>query len=667
MKLRAKILLLLISAIIPVMIFITGLGIYFFNYTLKKEAVKSHKLMYSLFLPTISNFLWEFDTDGVKNTVANIMKNNYATDIYVYDMDGSLVLGFIKNTDTDTIEEVKDDTQSQFPFSQKKIAEVIEKSSDPQKSNLIEVDTVKSISTVLGFLYHKKIDSTTPDNIGHIVFTYSNKEIEKIITKAMIIIVTASIFLTAILVILISILLRKTLIQQIITLNNASIVISMGRKKTIKEKKGNDEIAELIRNFNIMGNQIFQNQEYLKMISDESIKISSCLTIHSLASQMTESINRLSNSKVDFQFYISSNIIQNAEKKGFIKIIINDIKMILDENNIISFEKEYIVPKNIKRTFIRDSISGHVVSIIDLKITSEDENSENYKREDKIYSAFQALQVSASSSLSTMKFINEQKEQLRLVGEQETARLVQQNLLPTHQLKKVSHFEIIGYFEAATECGGDWWSFYELANQKILVLLGDVTGHGTGSALLTAVVKGYCDSLIHMPSIHPTTILLHLNKIVAKVGKGERVMTMFAAIIDPISKQIEFSNASQNFPFHIQNSNTNKLVTKLIAQGKPLGVDVASKEKEKLKYASKVVSFEENDFIFIYSDGLTEALNRHGVDFSDKNLKRILEDNRNKNIIEIKNEVLKEFRKFIDSATLADDVTFVICKYIRAS
>ena len=108
MKLRAKILLLLLGAIIPVMLFFAGLGIYFFNKTLKEEAVKSHKLMYSLFLPTLSTYLWEFDTDGVKATISNIMKNNYASEIHVYDMDGTLVIGYTKDPEKNSLVEINE-------------------------------------------------------------------------------------------------------------------------------------------------------------------------------------------------------------------------------------------------------------------------------------------------------------------------------------------------------------------------------------------------------------------------------------------------------------------------------------------------------------------------------------------------------------------------------
>lgn len=662
MKLRAKILLLLLGAIIPVMLFFAGLGIYFFNNSLKQEAVKSHKLMYSLFLPTLSTYLWEFDTDGVRATISNIMKNNYAAEIYVYDMDGSLILGYVKNSEKNTIAEVKEENVSEFKFSTKKMEKFLSAKQNGEKVDLVEFDNSKSNSTVVGILYHKKIDGNISDPIGYSVFTYSNKEIEKLIAKAIISIVVISIFITLILVVLISILLRKALIEHIILLSNASLVIAMGKKKTVKEKIGHDEVAELIRNFNNMAEQIDQNQENLRLIAEEGIKVSSCLTIEAMVTQIRESINKISHYTADFDFYISSKLLGNTKKNGFLKIILSNESINFDTTDVISFGQENIIPQGVRRTFIRDNVYGVISAIIETKSSIGNENQMYFKKEEKLYSSIQALQVSAASALSTMNFIHEQKEQLRLVNEQETARLVQMNLLPTSDLKRILNFEIIGHFEPAAECAGDWWNTYQLPENKLLILLGDVTGHGTGSAILTAVVKGYCDSLCRLPNISTKDILLQLDKIVLNIGRGERVMTMFAGILDPIAGTIEFSNASHNFPFVVKNSSNSKCISRLIANGKPLGFN--TNENENSKFITKVTSFEVNDLLFIFSDGLIEATNKDGVEFSDKTLKKILEQAKNKSVIEIKDIILNAFREFTYSTSLADDITFVVCKFV---
>ena len=55
----------------------TNLAIYMLQKNLEEEAFRSHKLIYSLFLPTITRYLWEFDITGIKETLTNIIENNY--------------------------------------------------------------------------------------------------------------------------------------------------------------------------------------------------------------------------------------------------------------------------------------------------------------------------------------------------------------------------------------------------------------------------------------------------------------------------------------------------------------------------------------------------------------------------------------------------------------
>ena len=322
------------------------------------------------------------------------------------------------------------------------------------------------------------------------------------------------------------------------------------------------------------------------------------------------------------------------------------------------------MPPSCKRIFIRNNIEGNICALIDLKNPGDKNQITHLIREEKIFRSVQTLQVSVASALSTMNFIREQKEQLRLVGEQETARVVQLNLLPKNTLKQFFQYQVTGYFEPASECGGDWWNTYILPDNRLLILLGDVTGHGLGSAILTAVVKGFCDALHYKSGISANHILSELNDAVLNTGKKERVMTMFAAILNPELNTIEYSNAAQNFPFIIKNTEEKKGITKLIAHGPALGYKAESSNKEESKFTLHVTEFKKGDTFFLFSDGLIEATNKNGVNFSDKILKHILEENKKANPEELKENILKKFREFTQHTTLTDDVTFVICKYI---
>ena len=77
------------------------------------------------------------------------------------------------------------------------------------------------------------------------------------------------------------------------------------------------------------------------------------------------------------------------------------------------------------------------------------------------------------------------------------------------------------------------------------------------------------------------------------------------------------------------------------------------------------MKLEEGDILFIYSDGLVEAVNGNNEEFSEKRLKKLLQSqSENDDLSSIKNELIKEFRLFTQNKRPDDDMTFLICKFI---
>ena len=152
-----------------------------------------------------------------------------------------------------------------------------------------------------------------------------------------------------------------------------------------------------------------------------------------------------------------------------------------------------------------------------------------------------------------IKNMEGQAEQSRMEAELQTTKLVQESLFPKEKSGSIGNFSFASHFQSADECGGDWFGFHLIGENKdkILILLGDVTGHGTPSAFVTAVVKGYCDSLKLRPDgdLTPQKVLTELDEEVASCSSGKRMMTMFAAIIDSTQNKLTFASAGHNHPY----------------------------------------------------------------------------------------------------------------------
>lgn len=261
-----------------------------------------------------------------------------------------------------------------------------------------------------------------------------------------------------------------------------------------------------------------------------------------------------------------------------------------------------------------------------------------------------------------IQLIKDEKEQQRMANELETTKIIQKSFIPKAKNLRVGFFELSGFFQSASECCGDWWHFYPLSEKRIMILLGDVTGHGTPSAMLAAAVKGYCDSLYVRNNIDPSRILEELDVIVRSIGSDEHMMTMFVAIIDPLKQKLTYSNAAQNFPFVIdQNSNTTSPIT-LLGNGKRLGYLSPQDTDQTNLFKIHTIDFKENHILFLYSDGLTEAKNISRRDYSERRLLKKLKAIKTNDTNDIINSINMDLIEFTQGAPLEDDVTFVACR-----
>lgn len=259
-----------------------------------------------------------------------------------------------------------------------------------------------------------------------------------------------------------------------------------------------------------------------------------------------------------------------------------------------------------------------------------------------------------------IQLIKDEKEQQRMANELETTKIVQKSFIPKAHNLRFGHFEISAFFQSASECGGDWWHFYPLSNNRILLMLGDVTGHGTPSAMLTAAVKGYCDSLYSRNITEPSLLLEELDVIVRAIGGEERLMTMFCAILDPIQQKLIYANAAQNFPFIL--SQGSPPVT-LLGNGKRLGHVSSPFAPGISPYKVHIVDFKVDQILFLYSDGLTEAKNATRQDYSERRLIKRLKGLETGDTNTIITAIKSDLSTFSQGIPFEDDVTFVACRH----
>src|SRR5262249_49787152 len=141
--------------------------------------------------------------------------------------------------------------------------------------------------------------------------------------------------------------------------------------------------------------------------------------------------------------------------------------------------------------------------------------------------------------------LRETAEKAVLDKELEVARAIQDSLVPAADVVERKGVTVAGYFAPASQVGGDWWTVHDLPGERLLVGIGDVPGHGTGSAMITACAKAACDTVRALGGEHLTVsyLLTALNGAVYETARRRFVMTCFAGIIDLRARTITFANA----------------------------------------------------------------------------------------------------------------------------
>jgi serine phosphatase RsbU (regulator of sigma subunit) len=238
--------------------------------------------------------------------------------------------------------------------------------------------------------------------------------------------------------------------------------------------------------------------------------------------------------------------------------------------------------------------------------------------------------------------------------ELEVARTVQQMLLPPNDVIEREGVTIAAYCQPAQECGGDWWNVQELADGRLLSVVGDVTGHGIASAILTGTAKAAAD-LAHLVTRGKVqlNVLLHLmNHAIHQAGHEKVLMTATAGVLDPTTKELTYANAGHVFPYLVRGAD----VRPLVAHGPPLGSAAAN------DYPLSKVQLEKGDTVVWFTDGLTELENEAGEQFSDKRLRALCQRAQQLPARDFRDELVRSLLTFAGGRPAADDITVVVTR-----
>lgn len=195
----------------------------------------------------------------------------------------------------------------------------------------------------------------------------------------------------------------------------------------------------------------------------------------------------------------------------------------------------------------------------------------------------------------------------RLTFELDTAKIVQESFFPTSSAK-FGESSICGFYESATECGGDWW-YYSLLDKRLLLWIGDVTGHGVAAAIVVGAVHAAV-SLIKKDRGSVASAMEKLDEIICLGGRAQRLMTMCIVSVDLETGDCVYCSASHEPPILLSgalDSYSWRDLKFLFAEAStPLG------SVEKKHYTQYDFKLSRGDRLFLYTDGIYDVRDPDG-------------------------------------------------------
>ena len=245
-------------------------------------------------------------------------------------------------------------------------------------------------------------------------------------------------------------------------------------------------------------------------------------------------------------------------------------------------------------------------------------------------------------------------EAARIGGELMAAQRIQMGLLPNPAIafSHETRFVVAATLEPARRVGGDFYDCFLIDKNRLFFVIADVSGKGLAAALFMAATKSHIKSALLMKPDDVAAALTDAQAEVARENPEQMFVTVFAAILDVGTGRLDYVNAGHDTPFVRP---PGQPVTRLQpAAGPPLCV------MDDFVYTGETHQMVPGEWLFIMTDGVTEAINKGGEFFGTRRLEKLLSDPSISPIPgDIVNLVKASVHAFADGAEPADDVTLL--------
>lgn len=243
----------------------------------------------------------------------------------------------------------------------------------------------------------------------------------------------------------------------------------------------------------------------------------------------------------------------------------------------------------------------------------------------------------------------------RLEQDLQLARRIQEALLP-EKPPQLADFDIAGACQPAHMTGGDFFDYVQLPEERLVIVLGDATGHGFGPALLTASTRTRIRTLLHTMDDLPRVIEATNDLLVADTLPDQFVTGMLVEL-DPRAKSFAYYGAGHDGYLF---DSRGEMKQHLDSSGPPFGIV----SQEEYPVSSKI-ALEPGDLLLLATDGVYESWSPTGQQFGKERVFNVIRSSAKHAAKDVISELQRALIEFSQGCRQEDDVTVVAVKVVQ--
>ncbi len=263
-----------------------------------------------------------------------------------------------------------------------------------------------------------------------------------------------------------------------------------------------------------------------------------------------------------------------------------------------------------------------------------------------------AIARQVKASIENEYLNNQAIEKEKMEQELNVAASIQKMILP-ETLPKIEGYDLAGTNIPSKEVGGDYYDCFDLGDNKYALIIADVAGKGIGAALLVSTLDAALYSYLQF-DIPLTEMADRLNKLIFKSSPSDKFITFFIAVLDSKTGELDIVNAGHNPIFLLRKDGK---MENIDAGGVGLGMFDFG-----IPYTGQKLTMNSGDRLFLYTDGIPEAMNEKNEEYSDEKMIKFFLNNSHTSGKDFIDAFVKDVKEYSGTALQSDDITAMILK-----